>query len=181
MSKVTKEVTAANFKAALAATFRTVRSMRDRVQSLIVFAARHYGASGDAGYLTLIQTQASTVHGLNARGIQAYIQGCANVQLVNGEIEGTKNYRKVRADKGVDNPAVCREEVLTIPWYDWVAKNLGTNNAQADWTLDKLVSNVFATLKKHNVTYDEFAAKMRARLGANDLAAGESRKRKRAA
>lgn len=159
MSKQTV-VTAANFTRTLSDAIRSVKAMRDKVQTLIAFAAQHYAGegNGNALFLTKILDATLATPGLNTRGIQAYIQEVANVRYIK-DSTGAKVFAKVKKDG--DNPAVCNSNVLATPWYQWVKENLGGNNAQADWSLEKYIKAVVAVLKKHDANVDDAARMLR--------------------
>jgi hypothetical protein len=153
---MSKEITAATFNRSLADAVRSVKSMRDRVQALIAFASRFYAEEGNGNtiYLTKILQAVIATPGLNTRGVQAYIQEVCNVRFVKND-QGEQVFKKV--SKEGDNPATFNTNVLATPWYQWVKDNLGSNNAQADWTMEKYVKQVIAVLKKHGAAADDFA------------------------
>ena len=147
-----------SFAAALKATFASVKSMRGKVQALLLFAVRHYVEHGNTQFLTMIQQQTDTVHALPSKGMQAYIQAVANVEFIKNA-DGDKVYRKTAAPEGQNEPNVarCDETVLAVAWYDWLAANK-IGRSQAGWKLEKYLVTVIATLNKAQYPVKDFAA-----------------------
>lgn len=162
---MSKEITSKNFQSVLSTTLRSVKSMRGKVQELIGFAVRHYAGEGNGNtlYLSKLMVAVIGTAGLNTRGIQAYIQSAANVVWTK-DSDGNPVFKKVT--KAGDNPATFNSNVIATPWYEWVVENLGSNNAQSDWTMDKYIASVIATIKKHNADPKEFAKLLTKKIAA---------------
>ena len=149
-----------NFAAFLASIFRTVKSMRDKLQVAIVFAVRRYAVDGNTGCIDKIMASAVGTHGLNCRVLQAYIQEAANVQYTE-RADGSKGFKK--ANKG--EAIVLNENVLAQSWYDWgVEEDVESNNAKKDWTLEGYLNAVVEELlDRHDIGAErraEFAKKL---------------------
>jgi hypothetical protein len=105
--KITKET----FKSVLNDVYKSARSVRDNIQSLIEFAAKHYANeanNSDASLMTSILKKAIDTKGINARQMQLYMQEVANVRWV--EDKGVARFKRV---KSASEPVVN----ITGKWY----------------------------------------------------------------
>jgi hypothetical protein len=151
MSKSNTEITVKTFNQALSGLVRSIKSTRGKVQALIEFGLAHFAAHSDAIYLTRILRTASETHGLNARGIQAYIQAASNLQWSTDKV-GDKVFKMVDKENGPQ----LNQEVIDVLWFDWVAKKVASNNAAADWTLDQAMLRLVKSYKSKS---EEFSVK----------------------
>jgi len=125
-------ITTKNFRQQANGLKRGIKEVRALAQELLQFGLEYYNTNGDrnAGYLTIVQNIANNTHGLNARGIQAYIQAAANVQWTKNK-KGQSIYKTNKGEK----VATLDTKVAGQDWYTWVVKNVSTNNAQPQWKL----------------------------------------------
>ena len=157
-------VSAGTFEACLKSAVGTIKSMRGKIQALLVFACEHYAETGNTQYITAIQATANTTRGLHAHGIQRYVQAVCNVVWTKGK-DGAHVYKKTAPadDATGPNVATCDTETLKVAFYDWLAQK-GIGNAKPDWTVEKAAIRVLADIRKNaekGASVDSFVETLR--------------------
>ena len=160
MQKSNTEITVKTFNQALSGLVRSIKSTRGKVQLLIEFGLVHFAAHSDAIYLTRILRTASETNGLNARGIQAYIQAASNLQWSTDKV-GDKVFKMVDKENGPQ----LNQDVIDVLWFDWVANKVASNNAASEWSLEDATIRFIKAARKHDAVKSE--AELVATLRAN--------------
>ena len=160
MQKSNTEITVKTFNQALSGLVRSIKSTRGKVQLLIEFGLAHFAAHSDAIYLTRILRTASETNGLNARGIQAYIQAASNLQWSTDKV-GDKVFKMTDKENGPQ----LNQDVIDVLWFDWVANKVASNNAASDWEMDTATVRYIKLVRKHTPEITE--AEIHANLKAN--------------
>lgn len=135
-----------NFRSRLDGWAKRSHTLRDELQSFIMFGLIHYGEHCDTQYLTNTIVAVSNIKSIPAKTIQQYIMAHANVYLAKDKTTGQPVFKKRNGEK------VSEITMPDLPWYDHEVNNKN----KVDFNLARYEKAVIAKLIKEGVEVEKF-------------------------